>query len=220
MRLISSDDLDLAVQAVAAGEIVVLPTRRWYMICANALDHEACARIFSGKSRPLTKSLALVLPHIEAADDLFVTTPQSRQLASAFWPGDLAMILRWRDSDVGQMHASVGTPNALVTMDPALLGELARRSSVPVAATTANVSDAARTDAAGPAITTAEVERFVAETGTEVTYCVDGGICPLANHLTIVDGTGPDARIVRSGVVHDRAVHAAIAVIEPQPSRG
>lgn len=39
MRLISPDDLDLAVQAVAAGELVVLPTRRWYMICASAGDY-------------------------------------------------------------------------------------------------------------------------------------------------------------------------------------
>jgi L-threonylcarbamoyladenylate synthase len=155
------------------------------------------------------------LPHIDVTSDLFVTTPNARQLAAAFWPGDLAMILQWSDSEVGQRHAPVGAQNALVTMDPALLGELARRSSAPVAATTANLSNADKTEAAGPAITTAEVKRFVSESGTEVTYCIDGGICPLANHLTIVDCTGPAAKIVRSGVVHDRAVYAAVAV-DPQ----
>ncbi len=97
-------------------------------------------------------------------------TSQAHQLASAFWPGDLAMILRWRDLGLGQQHEPVGVPNALVTMDPGPLGELARQSRVPIAATTANLSDIANTDTAGPAITTAEVQRFVAEAGIDAAY--------------------------------------------------
>jgi len=211
MRLISPDQLDLAVQAVAAGELVALPTRRWYMICASASDPDACERVFAGKGRPRSKSLAYVLPHLAAADDLFVMTPQAHQLASAFWPGDLAMILPWRDIDLGRQHEAVGLPNALVTLDPGPLGELALRSPVPIAATTVNVSDPANTDAAGPAITTAEVQQFLAEAGVDVAYCVDGGICPLAQHLTVVDCTGPGPRLIRSGVVHERAIKAAVA---------
>ena len=218
MRMISSDDLDLAVEAIESGELAILPTRRWYMICANASDHAACARIFTGKARPQSKPLALVLPHADLANDLFVTTPHSRQLASEFWPGDLALFLRWRVSVDGRTHAPVGESHALVTMDPGVLGELARRSSVPIAATTANISEVTGSTPAGPAITTAEVEQFVADAAIEVAYCVEGGICPLAHHLTIVDCTTADARIVRSGVIHDRAVAAAITAIQPQPA--
>jgi L-threonylcarbamoyladenylate synthase len=210
MKLISPDDLHLAVRAVEAGELAVLPTRRWYMICANALDGRACESIFAGKGRSRSKSLAYVLPQISAADELFVMTSQAHQLASAFWPGDLAMILRWRDIARGQEHQPVGAPNALVTMDPGLLGELARQSRVPIAATTANPSNVASSDAAGPAITAAEVQRFVSESGVDAAYCVDGGISPLAQHLTIVDCTANEAKLVRSGVVHERAIRAAI----------
>jgi len=213
MRMISPDDLDLAVQAVAAGELVILPTRRWYMICADARNRGACERVFAGKGRSPSKALAYVLPHAVTADDLFDMTPDARQLAAAFWPGDLAMILRWRDERAGRLHEPVGVPNALVTMDPGVLGELALRSPVPIAATTANVSDPANTDSAGPAITTAEVEQFVSDAGIEVAYCIDGGVCPLAQHLTIVDCTAAEARLVRSGVVHARAVNAVIAAM-------
>jgi L-threonylcarbamoyladenylate synthase len=218
MRLISPDDLDLAAQAVAAGELVVLPTRRWYMICANARDRDACERIFAGKGRPRSRSLAYVLPHLAAVDELFVMTPYAHQLASAFWPGDLAMILRWCDVGVGQQHEPVGVPNALVTLDPGSLGELALRSPVPIAATTANVSDTTNSDAAGPAVTAAEVQQFVAEAGIDVAYCIDGGVCPFAHHLTVVDCTAADAKIVRSGVVHERAINAVIAAVSPQPA--
>ncbi len=210
MELISPKNLDLAVQAVTAGKLVVLPTKRWYMICANARDPGACERIFAGKRRPQSKSLAYVVPHVSAADNLFVMTRHARQLASAFWPGDLAMILRWSDIGIGQQHQPVGVPGALVTLDPGPLGQLALESPVPIAATTVNISN---TDFAGPAITMAEVQQFLVESGVEVTYGLDGGICPLAHHLTIVDCMDTEAKIIRSGVVHERAVNAAITAM-------
>ncbi|MFC4148595.1 L-threonylcarbamoyladenylate synthase [Micromonospora mangrovi] len=211
MKLIRPDELPLAIEALEAGELVVVPTRRWYMICANARDHDACARIYAGKGRPRSKSLAYILPSLVAANELFVMTPAAIRLASAFWPGDLAMILRWRDSEHAQQLQPVGVPNALVTLDSGLLGQLARQSRVPVAATTANLSDPANT--LGPAITAVEVESFVAESEISVAYCIDGGVSPLANHLTIVDCAEMQARITRSGVVHDRAINAAIAAV-------
>ncbi|MEV6515029.1 Sua5/YciO/YrdC/YwlC family protein [Micromonospora chalcea] len=211
MKLIRPDELPLAIEALEAGELVVVPTRRWYMICANARDHDACARIYAGKGRPRSKSLAYILPSLVAANELFVMTPAAIRLASAFWPGDLAMILRWRDSEHAQQLQPVGVPNALVTLDSGLLGQLARQSRVPIAATTANLSDPANT--LGPAITAAEVESFVAESEISVAYCIDGGVSPLANHLTIVDCTETQARITRSGVVHDRAINAAITAV-------
>ncbi|MGH3905503.1 MAG: L-threonylcarbamoyladenylate synthase [Pseudonocardiaceae bacterium] len=208
MKTIHGDELHLAVAAVEAGDLVVLPTRRWYMICAAATNADACDRIFQGKRRPKTKSLAFVIPHTEAAADLFALTPQAKALASAFWPGDLALMLPRADPARGQRHAVVGTPHALVTQAPGVLGELATRARVPIAATTVNISGT-QTEP-GPAIIPSEVTQFVDQTGVDPAYLVDGGICPIANHLTIVDCTARDARIVRSGVIHDRAVNAAI----------
>jgi L-threonylcarbamoyladenylate synthase len=119
------------------------------------------------------------------------------------------MLLPWRDLAVGQNHISVGVPNALVTIDGGLLGQLALKSPLPIAATTANISD--KNQSPGPAITTAEVEQFATEAGLEIAYCVDGGVSPLAQHLTIVDCTAHDSKITRHGVIHERAVKAALA---------
>lgn len=210
MRLIQSDDLGIAVQAIEMGELVIVPTRRWYMICANAANHDACGRIFSGKRRPESKSLVYVLPSAAAANELFDLTPRAELLAAAFWPGDLAMILPWRSTSFGEEHPAVGVPNALVTCAPGVLGELAARAQVPIAATTVNVSGDGGPDDAGPAITLAEVTRFSEMTQVDIAICIDGGICPAAHHLTIVDCTMAEARIVRSGVVHDRAINAAM----------
>jgi hypothetical protein len=76
------------------------------MICANARDRNAYDRVFAGKGRTRSKSLAFAVPDLATADDLFIMTPPARQLASAFWPGDLAMILPWRDVEFGHAHES------------------------------------------------------------------------------------------------------------------
>ncbi|MGH3871660.1 MAG: Sua5/YciO/YrdC/YwlC family protein [Pseudonocardiaceae bacterium] len=62
MRVRTVAEIAECADAVDAGEIVVLPTRRWYMLCADTTHVEVCRRIFEGKGRPTTKPLALVMP--------------------------------------------------------------------------------------------------------------------------------------------------------------
>lgn len=210
MEVIDHDQLVRAAEALETGKLVVAPTRRWYMICGDAKDPDVCQRIYVGKRRPTGKALVFVTPSHETTMDLFVISDHARRLIDTCWPGDLALILPWRDAAVGEQHSAVGIPNALVVQEAGVLGELARLARVPIAATSANISgDAGATDP-GPAITLDEVRRFIAEGDLEVALCIDGGICPAANHLTIVDCSGVGARLVRPGVVHERAIGAAL----------
>lgn len=66
------------------------------------------------------------------------------------------------------------------------MGALARAVRGLLAATTVNVSGDAGPDDRGPAITLAEVEEFLTGAGLDAVV-MDGGVCPAANHLTIVD---------------------------------
>ncbi|MET7663179.1 hypothetical protein ABZT51_20195 [Streptomyces sp. NPDC005373] len=58
-------------------------------------------------------------------------------------------------------------------------------------------------------MTLEEVHAFLAASGLTVSI-VDGGVCPAANHMTIVDCFTSEARLVRTGLVHQRAVTAAL----------
>lgn len=165
MRVIHAGHLAEAVAALEGGELVIVPTSRWYMICANAHNAQACQKIFDAKRRPADKSLLLVTPHLDAATVLFTFPRGALRLATAFWPGELAMTLRWRDQATGSAHLSVGHPNALVTCAPGLLGDLAAMAKVPVAATSANVSGEATAGGTPPAITISEVKQFVQTSG-------------------------------------------------------
>jgi L-threonylcarbamoyladenylate synthase len=210
LKVIQPDQIQHAAQAIEAGELVIVPTRRWYMICGDARNPAVCQRIYAGKRRPTTKALALVTPSQNVTHELFAINSHAERLIKAFWPGDLALILPWRDAATGQRHAAVGVPNALVVQEAGVLGDLARLVQVPLAVTSANISGDAGSSDPGPAITLDEVQEFVVEGNLDVALCVDGGICPAAHHLTIVECSNGRARLVRPGLVHERSIEAAL----------
>ncbi|MGW7318181.1 L-threonylcarbamoyladenylate synthase [Streptomyces sp. NPDC054865] len=208
MQVIPPTDIATAAAAIEAGRLVVVPTARWYMICADAANPDACKAILEGKQRPTNKPLALVVPDQNRAHDLLHFTPDAELLAAEFWPGDLALFLSWRDPADAARYTVVGSP-ALTTHAPGPLGDLAQAVPGLLAATTVNVSGDAGPDDRGPAITLAEVEEFLTEAGLDAVV-MDGGVCPAANHLTIVDCADDRTHLVRAGLVHPRAVASAL----------
>ncbi|MFD9047945.1 L-threonylcarbamoyladenylate synthase [Streptomyces zaomyceticus] len=215
MQVIPPTDIDTAAAAIEAGRLVVVPTARWYMICADAANPDACKAILEGKQRPKNKPLALVAPDQDRARDMLHFTPDAERLAAAFWPGDLALFLPWRDPDDATRYCVVGSP-ALTTHAAGPLGDLARAVPGLLAATTVNVSGDASPDDRGPAITLAEVEEFLTGAGLDAVV-MNGGVCPAANHLTIVDCASDQTSLVRAGLVHSRALAAALGRALPTP---
>lgn len=194
------------VAALDSGEIVVLPTRRWYMLCADSTNGEACRRIFEGKGRSAAKPLALVMPSGAAVAAWFSMSPAARCLAEGLWPGDLALWLRWREPEsAGRWW--LGSDRAMVTRDPWLLGEVAARTRNPPATAVVSVSDGENEDERRPALSLTEVRRFVERTAVPVAVIVDGGVCPIGRGLTVVDcAAGDIPRLIREGAVHRRAL--------------
>ncbi len=210
VKSIPVSELEKAARALDDGELVIVPTERWYMICADATNLAACESIFTSKQRPRSKSLVYIAPSRQVCADLFVMHPEAELLADAFWPGNLAMLLPWKSTPQADVQqATVGSP-ALVTIAPGPLGELALSSPVPVAATTVNISGDAGVDAPGPAISVQEVHAFLDHTAINAAVILDGGVAPAANHLTIVDCSMPTADLTRPGLVHERALAAVL----------
>lgn len=195
--------------AVDAGGIVVLPTRRWYMLCADSTNGGACERIFEAKGRRRSKSLALVMPSTAAVAERFILSSPARRLAECLWPGDLALLLPWAPVGRGGPWW-LGTATAMVTRDPWLLGELAASTRNPPAVAVVSRSDADDPAERQPALTPAEVERFIARSAIPVATVVDGGVCPLGQGLTVVDCSSSTPQIVREGAVHPRAINAVL----------
>lgn len=199
------------VAALNAGGVVVLPTRRWYMLCADSTDSEACRRIFHGKGRSTGKPLALVMPSDSAVAAWFSMPAAARCLAEGLWPGDLALWLRWREPEFARGRWWLGGETAMVTRDPGLLGEVAARTRHPPATSVVSVSDAPDKQERWPALSPVQVRRFIEKTSMNVDVIVDGGVCPIGRGLSVVDCAAGDLpRLVREGAVHERALREVL----------
>src|SRR6185503_11827624 len=88
----SRDVVHRAVQALAEGKLVALPTETVYGLAASALDERAIDRLMVAKQRLEGKSLTLA---IKSADDALDYVPRmsllGRRLARRCWPGPVTI---------------------------------------------------------------------------------------------------------------------------------
>jgi len=93
-------DLDRAAIAEAArllesGALVALPTETVYGLGADAENPAAVARIYAAKGRPQDHPVIVHLaPDADLAHWARDIPAEAQQLAAAFWPGPLTMILK------------------------------------------------------------------------------------------------------------------------------
>jgi L-threonylcarbamoyladenylate synthase len=65
-------------------------------------------------------------------------------------------------------------------------------------------------DVGGGGAGSATARRDGSYSGLTAVAAIDGGVCPAASHMTIIDCSGKDASLVRAGMVHQRAIAAAL----------
>src|SRR5579875_2613574 len=97
LRAADQADLDRAAELLRAGRLVAFPTETVYGLGANALSAEAIAGIFAAKQRPAWDPLIV---HVTGLGDVerIANIPEEfrlcvEELAAAFWPGPLTMLL-------------------------------------------------------------------------------------------------------------------------------
>ena len=78
---------------IEAGDVVAIPTETVYGLAADAANGKAVARIFEAKGRPRFNPLIAHVSAIEMAEAVAAFDPLSQQLAEAFWPGPLTLVL-------------------------------------------------------------------------------------------------------------------------------
>lgn len=188
-----------AVAELRAGGVVVLPTDTVYGIAANAFDKRATAAIFAAKQRPRSLPLPVLVSRPRQAWALCRDVPAyAAELAAAFWPGGLTLVLPATDGLDWDLGADDGTI-ALRLPAHADLVELLEKVG-PLACTSAN-----RTGEPTPP-TAAEIRDVL---GDAVGLYLDGGPASADRGSTIVDCTGIQPRIIREGPISALQVRGA-----------
>lgn len=184
-----------AQRAIAAKQLVVMPTDTVYGIAADAFSPQAVATLLAAKGRGRNMPPPVLVPRLETLDGLATeVSGEARQLAEAFWPGGLTLIFRAQPSLSWDLGDTLGTVALRMPNDPIALDLLT--ATGPLAVSSANrTGQAAASSASEARLQLAESVEVYLEAGFRP---VDGSD-PLPS--TIIDATGEHLRVVRQGAI-------------------
>ena len=130
-----------AARILREGGLVAVPTETVYGLAARADRDESVAAIYKAKGRPSFNPLIVHVADLEAAQALATIDARALQLADAFWPGPLTLVLPLRED--APVAAAVTAGLATVALRcPAhpVMRALIAETGLPLAAPSANRS--------------------------------------------------------------------------------
>ncbi|GAA1551080.1 hypothetical protein GCM10009789_01040 [Kribbella sancticallisti] len=180
-----------AVDAIEAGDLVVLPTDTVYGIAADAFKSDAVQRLLDAKGRGRDMPPPVLISVVESLDALATDVSEAgRKLCEAYWPGPLTVICHAQGSLMWDLGDTQGTV-ALRVPDHENTRELLSRTG-PLAVSSANKSGQ-------PAAL--DVYDAEAQLLDSVAVFLDGGEVTGGQPSTIVDLTGDVPHVVRIGAL-------------------
>ncbi len=195
------EDIDDAVRLLRAGRLVAVPTETVYGLAAEASNAEAVRAIFAAKQRPSNHPLIV---HLSGSDQLprwaRDIPDTARQLAEAFWPGPLTLLLHKADAVSLEVTGGRTTVGLRVPAHPVLLriletldGGLAAPSANPYKRLSPTTAD-----------------QVMGGLDGRIDAVLDGGPCAVGLESTIIDLTGETPRILRAGPITRRQLEVAL----------
>jgi L-threonylcarbamoyladenylate synthase len=194
-----------AAESLRAGEVVALPTETVYGLAANALDPAAVAKIFASKGRPAHNPIIVHVASLTMAKHCVSQWPaMADKLAAAFWPGPLTMVLP-RSGEIPDVVTAGGPTVGIRWPSHPIIQEVIRECGFPLAAPSANVSNAISPTNAG------HVRKSL---GDCVRLIVDGGQSQVGIESTVLDLTAAPPRVLRPGMIHEESLLAVVGELE------
>ena len=182
--------MNLAVQTLAAGGLVAIPTETVYGLSAAINNEIALSKIFVVKGRPHNHPLIVHLAHI---DQLHLVAnnihPDAIKLAHACWPGPLTLLLQ-RSENISMSITGGRDTVAVRIPDNAFTRQLIINLGSPIAAPSAN-----RFGKVSP--TTAQ--HVCDDLQNDVDLIVDDGASSIGVESTIVDFSVSPPQLLRPG---------------------
>jgi len=184
--------IDAAVAVLRAGGLVAFPTETVYGLGADASNAAAVRRIFAAKGRPHDHPLIVHLADAVQAALWAREVPHSaHQLAKAYWPGPLTIILK-RAPNVEDVVTGGQDTIALRVPSHPVAQALLRAFGGGIAAPSANRFGR---------VSATSAEHVRREFGDAVQCVLDGGACEVGIESTIVDLSGAHPALLRPGHV-------------------
>ena len=189
-------DIQDAARILRQGGLVVFPTETVYGLGGDGTNADAAERIYAAKGRPSDNPLIIHVAEPSQAEAYAHVCPLYDQLAKAFMPGPLTVILPKKDTIPLSTTGGLDTV-AVRCPDHPVAQALIRAAGIPVAAPSANLSGK-------PSPTSADHVKH--DLDGRVDMILDGGSCEIGLESTIVkidkDPAGNDyLTLLRPGAI-------------------
>jgi len=188
-----------AHQVLATGGVVAFPTDTVYGIGVAVHDAAGIERLYAIKGRDAVKAIPVLAASVEDLVEVAEINTAAQQLAQAFWPGALTLVLPKRPG-LPEALSPLDTVGVRVPNHPVALGLLAAVG--PMAVTSGNLSGGADSS------TAAEV---LDQLQGRVELLLDGGRTPGASPSTVVALNGENAKILRAGPISEEQIMAILS---------
>jgi len=199
--VIAPYELDAAIAALRAGDVIGLPTETVYGLAGDASNPDAVARIYAIKGRPATHPVIVHLADGGQVSRWAREVPASAEaLAAAFWPGPLTLVLPRHASVLDTITGGQDTVALRVPAHP-IAAAVLRAFDGGLAAPSAN-----RYGRVSPT-TAAHVRE---DLGAAVAIVLDGGPCDVGLESTIVACLDGRVTLLRPGRITVPALEAAV----------
>lgn len=184
------DSLMVAKKILDSGGLVAFPTDTVYGLAANINNPAAIDMIFVAKKRPHDKAIPVLLAGIEDLEKVSIDIPEmALNLAAAFWPGALTLVVP-KHPNLPPNLSGESTVGARVPDHDFVLSLL--KVTGPLAVSSANISEE---------LSPLDATSVLVQLGGRIHLIIDGGITSGGLPSTVVDCTGMEPKILRSGPI-------------------
>jgi L-threonylcarbamoyladenylate synthase len=200
-----------AARLILEGGLVAFPTETVYGLGADAANAAAIAHLYQAKGRPAFNPLIAHVGDLAAARKIARFDAAALQLAEAFWPGPLTLVLPKTEHCVVAELATAGLDTVAVRV-PAhpVAREILRAFAGPVVAPSANLSGH---------VSPTTAEHVASDLAGLIDLIVDGGPVEVGVESTIV-GCFEAPMLLRPGGVPrediERVLGRALAQAPPE----
>lgn len=201
---IISKDIVKAKSILEKEDLVAIPTETVYGLAGSAFSEKAIRKIFETKKRPLFNPLIVHIHSTAVLSELAEDIPQKAyQLAQAFWPGSLTLVLKKKNIVPDLVTAGKDTVAIRIPNHPLTL-ELLRSLSFPLVAPSANPFGSISPTRA------AHVAGYFEDI---LPLILDGGNCTSGIESTIIGFENQEPILYRLGAISLEEIEAVIGKV-------
>jgi len=201
------EEIDKAVQILREGGVVIFPTDTVWGIGVSIERLDGVKRLYDLKGREKNKPTAVLVADLDMAQSLGVIDSKVIALANKFWPGDLTIIVKAKETVTAPIKNQTGTVGLRQPDHPVTLA-LLKKLGTGIVAASANFAGQSAP------VKKELIDQVLLD---KVDYLVSGesgGKLP----STVLDTTSQPYKIIREGAIKKKLLLACLPLDNAWPT--